>query len=564
MRQLPELTRRAPRRGWLLPVLLWLGGYGLLPAAWAQTTSVPSMYRPIIRNIHATADAGQDSLFKLGSTITLEVDGLGRWLHDEEEALVKRGMSAERAHAKTRQMVLYIDDTPLRNMPPLAVYLAGTDSKTIGSRHRAAAYLTDDDTLSTSLAPDAVGQAVSEDSVLSDLNAAYDKVLFKLDRTPANLQYWDIVYGSPWKFTHPGKIGLGYDDQVFTELYPGPDRTVHFQLVSPAAVWVAGFGVFFLALGIITLAHRSALLRSGKEGEISSAGVPLDAMQRPYSLAKTQLAWWTFIIMGSYLVIYCVTGEMTNISMTTLSLLGISAGTAGLSGLIGSPGDVGKPLPGGPVVSQSWLTDILSDSNGVSINRLQKVVITLLLGYFFVRTVYKTVAMPEWNNNETLLLAISSATYLGLKWQDNKTESAVTNALSALTSSTNPAAVTTTTVTTPVATVSTTAPAADYGTAASAAPYVAPGPDPAAAYVDPSAAPLTVTTSTAGTGTVTTVVPAAPVVVASPVAAAVAAGESVADPVTGEVLHRQEDDMGPESAAPPADADATTNEQIPG
>lgn len=554
MRQLSELTRRGPRRGWLLPLLLWLGSSGLLPAARAQTTPAP-VFRPVIRNIHATADAGQDSLFKLGSTITLEVEGLGRWLHDEEAAMVKMGMSAERAHAKTRQMVLYIDDTPLRNMPPLAVYLAGTSSKAVGSRHRAAAYLTDDDTLATVAAPDLVGQVVREDTVLSDLNAAYDKVLFKLDRTPANLQYWDIVYGSPWKFNHPGKIGLGYDDQVFTELYPGPDRIVHFQLVQPSSLWVAGAGVLLLALGIIVLASRSALLRSGKEGELSSGGVPLDAVDRPYSLAKTQLAWWTFIIMGSYLVIYCVTGEMTNISMTTLSLLGISAGTAGLSGLIGAPGDVGKPLPGGPVVSQGWLTDILSDSNGVSINRLQKVVITLLLGYFFVRTVYKTVAMPEWNNNETLLLAISSATYLGLKWQDNKTGAAVTDAIGALTSGANPAAMTTT-VTTPVATVSTTGPAAVSYTPAD----TSLGTDPTT-----TGPPVTVVTGTPGGVATTTVTPAVTPVVAAPVVplAAVVAGESVADPVTGEVLHRQEDDMGPDSAAADPDG-AATNEQIPG
>ena len=549
MRQLSVFTRRTLPQSWLLPLLLWLGSGGLLPVARAQTPPAP-VFRPVIRNIHATADAAQDSLFKLGGTITLEVDGLGRWLHDEEAALVKMGMSAERAHAKTRQMVLYIDDTPLRNMPPLAVYLAGTDSKAVGSRHRAAAYLTDDDTLATVAAPDLADEAVREDTVLSDLNAAYDKVLFKLDRTPANLEYWDIVYGSPWKFTHPGKIGLGYDDQVFTELYPGPDRTVHFQLVSPTAVWVAGLGVLFLALGIVTLASRSALLRSGKEGELSSAGVPLDALQRPYSLAKTQLAWWTFIIMGSYLVIYCVTGEMTNISMTTLSLLGISAGTAGLSGLIGAPGDVGKPLPGGPVISQGWLTDILSDSNGVSINRLQKVVITVLLGYFFARTVYKTVALPEWNNNETLLLAISSATYLGLKWQDNKTGGAVTNAIGALTG-TSPAALTTT-ITTPGATVSTTGP--------TAVSYAPAAPDQMA-----DAPPLTVVTGPPATVPASTVTPVAvtPPVVAAPGGPVAAAGESAADPVTGAVLYRQEDDMGPDAAEPDPEG-ASANEQIPG
>ncbi|GAB3839628.1 hypothetical protein [Hymenobacter jeollabukensis] len=531
-------------------LLTWLLVGGLLPMARAQQ---PQVFRPVIKNIHATADAGQDSLFKLGSTITLEVDGLGRWLHDEEAAMVKMGMSPERAHAKTRQMVLYIDDTPLRNMPPLAVYLAGTDSKVAGSRDRAAAYLTDDDTLSTVAAPDLVGRAVSEDTVLSDLNAVYDKVLFKLDRTPANLQYWDIVYGSPWKFTHPGKIGLGYDDQVFTELYPGPERSVHFQLVQPSALWIAGVGVFFLALGIIALAHRSALLRSGKEGELTSAGVPLDSTLRPFSLAKTQLAWWTFIIMSCYLVIYCVTGEMTNISMTTLSLLGISAGTAGLSGLIGMSGDVGKALPEGPETSRGWLTDILSDSNGVSINRLQKVVITVLLGYFFVRTVYKTVALPEWNNNETLLLAISSATYLGLKWQENKgPDGSASAAPTGVLTTAGGALLSTTTVTTSPA-----LPAAPGPVVTTYTAPVPPTPDASTGAYTPVASPA------ASSVTVTTTTPAAPVL-APVVTAAAATGESVADPTTGAVLHREEDDMGPDAAQPGDEVPPLGAEQIPG
>ncbi|WP_133257207.1 hypothetical protein [Hymenobacter edaphi] len=535
-------------------LLTWLLVGGLLPAARAQQ---PPLFRPVIKNIHATADAGQDSLFKLGSTITLEVEGLGRWLHDEEAALEKMGMSPERAHAKARQMVLYIDDTPLRNMPPLAVYLAGTDSKVAGSRHRAAAYLTDDDTLSTVAAPDLVGRAVREDTVLSDLNAAYDKVLFKLDRTPANLQYWDIVYGSPWKFTHPGKIGLGYDDQVFTELFPGPERNVHFQLVQPSALWIAGVGVFFLALGIITLAHRSALLRTGREGELASAGVGPDSTQRPFSLAKTQLAWWTFIIMSCYLVIYCVTGEMTNISMTTLSLLGISAGTAGLSGLIGMSGDVGKALPEGPEVSHGWMTDILSDSNGVSIHRLQKVVITVLLGYFFVRTVYKTVALPEWNNNETLLLAISSATYLGLKWQENRGPDGPAGAGAAAglpAAGASGALLSTTTVAT--------SPALPAPPGPVVTTYTAPVPPTPDASASASGYGQAVPSPATPGVTVTTTTPVVPV--ATPVVTAGATGESVADPTTGAVLHRAEDDMGPDSVQPGDDVPPLGAEQIPG
>jgi hypothetical protein len=43
------------------------------------------------------------------------------------------------------------------------------------------------------------------------------------------------------------------------------------------------------------------------------------------------------------------------------------------------------------------------------------------MGYFFLRTVYNSVAMPVWTDNQILLLAMSSATYLGLRWQGNRT-----------------------------------------------------------------------------------------------------------------------------------------------
>lgn len=137
----------------------------------------------------------------------------------------------------------------------------------------------------------------------------------------------------------------------------------------------------------------------------------------PFSLAKSQLAPWTFLVLGAYVLIYCVTEATTAVTVTTLELLGISAGTAGLGGLLGQPAAGGV----GPLrASRGWWLDVLSDEQGVSISRLQQLGFTLLLGYLFVRTVYKTVALPDWNENEILLLGLSSATFLGLKSQENK------------------------------------------------------------------------------------------------------------------------------------------------
>jgi len=373
--------------------------------------------RPIIQRIHDTANAEQDSVFKLGSTITLEVKGLSRWMEAEEMTLVQRGFDPQKAHQKAHSLVLYIDDAPLIGMPPLAVY--ADEIRLPGTTTQLGAAPT------TSPGADSNTVAISA-PVLPDDDpiTSLDKVIFKLNRSPDNSQYWDVVYDSPWDFSHPGKIGLGYDDRVFTELYPIHAENVRLELIQPSSIWVATLGTVLLAVGILLLARKSWLLRDWEDKAVPSRSTvfaPTGAVQPPYSLAKAQLTFWTFLIMSCYLIIYCVTGEMTTISVTTLALLGISAGTTGLSTLIG--GNTADPATAQTLpASQGFLTDILSDERGVSVHRLQKVVITVLLGYFFARTVYKTVALPEWTNNETLLLAISSATYLGLKWQENKTD----------------------------------------------------------------------------------------------------------------------------------------------
>ncbi|GGF04290.1 hypothetical protein [Hymenobacter cavernae] len=394
----------------MLPLVLVLG----------VATSGANAQRPVIQRIHDTANEKQDSVFRLGSTITLEVQGLSRWMETEEETLVKRGFDPQKAHQKAHSLVLYIDDAPLIGMPPLAVY--ADEARLPGTSAASPAPKMAHDSGTVAASP----TDLPDDDPITPI----DKVIFKLNRNPDNYQYWDVVYDSPWDFSHPGKIGLGYDDRVFTELYPAHEENVRLELIQPSSIWVAALGTGILALGILLLARKSWLLRDWEGKTVPSASTifsPTGTVQPPYSLAKTQLAFWTFLIMSCFLIIYCVTGEMTTISVTTLALLGISAGTTGLSGLIGNKdGDMPTAAQSLPP-SQGFMTDILSDERGVSVHRLQKVVITVLLGYFFARTVYKTVALPEWTNNETLLLALSSATYLGLKWQETKTEAATVN-----------------------------------------------------------------------------------------------------------------------------------------
>lgn len=356
-----------------------------LGAAPGAALAAPEPPAPRILKLYHTADPRQDSVFALDDYITLEVAGLTRAIRQEEARLRQLQMDPAKAHAQAMRLVLYLGDAPLIGLPPESLHTVPPAPARLA-------------------APADSGRAAPAGA------DTITKVIYHLARRQSTNLYWNVVYRSPWEFAHPSQIGLGYDDRVLTNMYP--QGTVRLKLVRPVALGVALGVVALLAAGIVLLARKSWLLRSAVPAELLPPGT-----EPMFSLSKSQLAWWTFLVIGSYLLIYCITGEMTNISTTTLELLGISAGTAGLGSLIGGPPS-GATLP--PAPSRGWWLDMLTDDQGVSIHRLQQVAFTLLLGYLFVRTVYKTVAMPEWDDNEVLLLGISSATYLGLKSQETR------------------------------------------------------------------------------------------------------------------------------------------------
>lgn len=344
-------------------------------AAKKEAVATPAGARPRIVALYQAGDRAQDSVFALDSYLTLEVAGLVPYLRRNEALLRAQGLTPEQARAKANAFILYINDAPLVGLGPQSAYNLPVTST---------------DTLT--------------------------KLIFHLTRSPSTYPYWSVVYSSPWQFMHPGKIGLGYPDRVITDIYPLEGQPVRIKLIRPLALYVGFAAVALLAFAILRLGSRSRMLRDSVPGIEVPPGHQLE-----FSLAKCQLAWWTFLVLSGYLLVYCVTGTMPTISTTTLALLGVSAGTAGLSSALSkAPGTVSQAANGRvmPYFSRGWWTDIVSDDQGVSMHRLQQVGFTLLMGYLFVRTVYKTVALPEWTDNEILLLALSSATYLGLKSQE--------------------------------------------------------------------------------------------------------------------------------------------------
>jgi len=76
--------------------------------------------------------------------------------------------------------------------------------------------------------------------------------------------------------------------------------------------------------------------------------------------------------------------------------------------------------PAAAGASQGFLRDILSDSSGYSFHRFQIFAWTIVLGIMFISSVYNNLTMPEFSATLLGLMGISSGTYIGFKFPENK------------------------------------------------------------------------------------------------------------------------------------------------
>ena len=248
-------------------------------------------------------------------------------------------------------------------------------------------------------------------------------LVFPLKRTETSRDVWNFLLGSPSWSPRNAQVSVGLDGEYAVE----SAASINLEVIPHG--WFAFWFILLLLLigGFGTLAYQSDVLRvPGPQ--------PAGGGRKQYSLARTQAAWWFFIVLASYLLIGMITGDFsTSITGTVLVLLGISAGTVLGSTAIdasnsakaaaqptvtqplsGQPAQPAQPAPTEPTSGHWWL-DILSDKYGVSFHRFQVAVWTLVLGIIFCMQVYKVLAMPQFNETLLGLMGISAGTYLGLK-----------------------------------------------------------------------------------------------------------------------------------------------------
>ncbi|MBL4677575.1 MAG: hypothetical protein JKY70_15440 [Mucilaginibacter sp.] len=133
-----------------------------------------------------------------------------------------------------------------------------------------------------------------------------------------------------------------------------------------------------------------------------------------YSLANTQLFFWTILFVIAYLRICFKTDTLPDIPLSVLGILGISVTTTAVSKLID------KNPSKAPVIdvnakSEGLITDILSDGASINIQRFQNVAFNLFFGVLFLQKAFSNNLIPDFDQNVLLLLGVSAGAYAGLK-----------------------------------------------------------------------------------------------------------------------------------------------------
>jgi hypothetical protein len=176
-----------------------------------------------------------------------------------------------------------------------------------------------------------------------------------------------------------------------------------FELVLLPLGWVYvcfGFMCFSLA-GLIILSRRSSLLRDNAGG--------------PYSLARTQMAIWSWLLVNAYFFLFVMTWDpAVDIPTSMLGLLGISATTYVAAALVDRNDGTSTPP-----TSKGFWKDI-SGSSGVQLHRIQIIAWTVVLAFVFIVRIFTKLSIPDFNPTLLGLLGLSAGTYVGFKFPENQ------------------------------------------------------------------------------------------------------------------------------------------------
>jgi hypothetical protein len=275
------------------------------------------------------------------------------------------------------------------------------------------------------------------------VNKADGSVQFQLKRHLASAKDLDAA----WTNALPGVLkngsisfALGDDKSALTKELARPGAFGLSAVVSGLGTvgqGLAAMGAIAAVAGILAVlwfARKRKFLRDAYD----IPDYPWPPEHRPFSLGRSQMAWWTLVVLLSAAVIFWRTGDVWSINLSALTLMGIGGATLVGSVAQGPPGRLTKlmddyrtALAKSPpatsdidilkaqLKSKNWLQDVLSEygDDATAVHRLQNVLFTVVFGAVFVWLACSEGSMPELPAAILGLLGISGGVYVGYKWR---------------------------------------------------------------------------------------------------------------------------------------------------
>ena len=233
----------------------------------------------------------------------------------------------------------------------------------------------------------------------------------------------------------PELLALRDEHQSHVKLYVGQSLSSRVQILSKdvddgkflliideyrqARVWFSVVAIVLILLFLVLAMNKGGLefLRD----DIGSKRMPA-GFTAPYSLSKTQFAFWTIVVLFCFFYVWILKGTTIEITGNVLALLGISAGT-NLGGKLLDQKDIRDPQirhrHQEDNDTNSFILNIISDEHGISLHRFQNVIFSLAIASYLIFSVINEKQFPELDGGLMTLMGISSGTYLALKSKEN-------------------------------------------------------------------------------------------------------------------------------------------------
>lgn len=174
--------------------------------------------------------------------------------------------------------------------------------------------------------------------------------------------------------------------------------------------------LFYILAGMVVLLSLFLAIRTDIIRDISNSE------KKPYSLSRTQLLWWTTIVLSCFIIYYACYETLSVLNNETLTLLGISVSTTVSGSIIDNTEIKQNALRHQDKLSGGFFYDLLSDGNGLSIHRFQNLVFTILFGMVFLMEFFKTYTFYSFSSQELILMGISSSTYIVIRYSENASD----------------------------------------------------------------------------------------------------------------------------------------------